>query len=236
MTRNETEQLKCIAVDDEPMALKIIRNHAQQIPWIQLAATFRSANVALEYLKENETDIIFLDINMPDLSGLEMAGMLDRYTSVIFTTAHSEFAVRGFEVAAVDYLLKPISLDRFQKACERAKELRVHDHTNADKRPDYIFFKEGYNWIRINIDELVFLKASDNYVIFQEKQNRAMVRITLTEALSKIADRGFVRIHKSYGIAIKMIEKIEANYVVASEFSVPLSAVYKPGLLEKLRV
>ena len=236
MTRNETEQLKCIAVDDEPMALKIIGNHAQQVPWIQLVATFRSAHVALEYLKENETDIIFLDINMPDLSGLEMAGMLDRYTSVIFTTAHSEFAVQGFEVAAIDYLLKPISLDRFQKACERAKELKMHDHANTDKRPDFVFFKEGYNWIRINIDELVFVKASDNYVIFQEKHNRSMVRITLTEALSKIADRGFVRIHKSYGIAIKMVEKIESNYVVAGKFRVPLSAVYKPGLSEKLKI
>jgi DNA-binding LytR/AlgR family response regulator len=234
MRTQESAQLTSIAVDDEPMALKIIRNHAQHTPWIHLTETFRSAHLALEYLKHHDTDIIFLDINMPDLSGLEMAAMLDSYTRVIFTTAHSEFAIQGFEIAAVDYLLKPISLDRFQTACDRARTIIATDRSTKVQLPDHLFIKDGHNWIRINMDELVYVKASDNYVIFQELHNRSVVRITLTEALSKIAGRGFERCHKSYGIALKKIDKIESTYVVAGEFKIPLSTAYKSGLLEKL--
>lgn len=119
-----TDFISCIAVDDEPLALSILEAHSRNLPWVDMVRTFRSARAAVEFMKENILDALFLDINMPDISGLEIAELIDQNTKVIFTTAHPEYAIQGFDVAALDYLLKPIGFDRFSRACERIERRR----------------------------------------------------------------------------------------------------------------
>ena len=230
MTVNDKSSIKCIAVDDEPIALNIIRTHAKEISYLDLCKEFTSANEALLYLKDHETDIVFLDINMPDLSGLEMAEMLKGNIKVIFTTAHSEFAVKGFEIDAMDYLLKPISFERFKKACERARE-QLKNNTQFRSIPGTLYLKDGYNWIRINTEELIYVEASDNYVVFNESGKKTLVRITLAEALDKLSAYGFVRVHKSFGIAVSRIQKIEKKHIIVAEQKIPLSSGYRKNVL-----
>ena len=227
-------KLRCIAVDDEPIALKIISTHISKIPWLQLQSGFTSATKAMDYIRENEIDLVFLDINMPDLSGLEMAGMIHSRTNVIFTTAYSEHAIEGFELGATDYLLKPISFERFLKACERARQVSVNGSSKPSVPTDAIFFKDGYHWIRINLADIIYVEASDNYVLFHGKEKPVMVRMTLSDAMNRLTEKGFIRIHKSYGVAVSKIEKVGSNHVMASGKEIPLSSSYKASLLKLL--
>lgn len=230
MNIDDKSSIKCIAVDDEPIALNIIRTHAKEISYLDLTRDFTSANEALLYLKDHEAGLVFLDINMPDLSGLEMAEMLNKNIKVIFTTAYAEFAVKGFEIDAMDYLLKPISFERFKKACERARE-QLKNNTQFRSTPDTLYLKDGHNWIRINTDELIYVEASDNYVMFNEPGKKTLVRITLAEALDKLSSYGFVRVHKSFGIPVSKIQKIEKKYIIVAEQKIPLSSGYRKNIL-----
>lgn len=231
---NNLEKIRCIAVDDEPIALSIVQNHCLNIPWLELDGIFTSATKAVEHLRKHVVDLVFLDINMPDLSGLEMAGMIERSVNIIFTTAYSEHAVDGFEIGAADYLLKPISFERFLKACERVRALRNTSQYDESRSRDAIFFKDGYHWIRIKIPDLIYLEASDNYVLFHGKEKPVMVRITLSDAMNRLTEKGFRRIHKSYGVALSKIEKVETTSVIAAGHKIPLSSAYKTELLKAL--
>jgi two-component system, LytTR family, response regulator len=233
--QSEPVRLNCIAVDDEPIALNVIKSHVERITWLRMAAVFRSANSALDFLRIEKIDLVFLDINMPDLSGLEMAGMIDSNIRVIFTTAYPEFAIEGFEMAATDYLLKPISFERLLKACDRARAAINSGSIVPAPSHDNIYFKDGYNWIRINTTDLVYLEAADNYVLFHGAGKPVMVRITLSEAMSRLADKGFIRVHKSFGVALSKVERIDSNAIIAGESNIPLSKSYRDELLRKIQ-
>jgi two-component system LytT family response regulator len=233
MSEEVLKKISCIAVDDESMALSVIRSHVSKISWLQLDAVFRSAGAALEYHTQSPTNLIFLDIQMPGLTGLEMAGLVDRNTRIIFTTAHADYAVQGFDIAAIDYLLKPIGFERFLEACERARSHLMLPVPNATKRPT-LYLKDGYTWARIDPENVVYLEASDNYVIFYETHRKLMVRITLAEALRKLEEYGFERIHKSYGVALSAIERVEGNSVVTKLARIPSSEKYRASLLKKI--
>lgn len=224
----------CIAVDDEPIALNIISAHIAKIPWLKLDASFTSSSKAIEHIREHTLDLVFLDINMPDLSGLELAGMIEGPVHIIFTTAYSEHAIEGFELGATDYLLKPISFERFLKACERVRKSGSSEKSTIARSTEAIFFKDGYHWIRINIPDIIFVEASDNYVLFHGKDKPVMVRMTLSEAMSRLTEKGFMRIHKSYGVALSKIEKVETTNVIVAGRKVPLSPGYKTDLLKAL--
>lgn len=222
-----------IAVDDEPIALEIIRKHAGKIPFLELKAVFTSATAALAYLQDEAADVVFLDINMPDLSGLEFAQIMREKIKIIFTTAHPEFAVKGFDLSATDYLLKPIAFARFMEAC-----IKVQQNAGIKNEPsgneNYLFAKDGYDWVRININNILFIKADDNYVTFYETDKRAIVRMTLAAALDRLSDKRFIRIHKSYVISLPKVEKIESHQVLISGHKIPMSASYRDMLLKEL--
>lgn len=227
--------LHCIAVDDEPIALKIIQAHAQKVPFLKLEAVFASATEALSYLQTQQADLVFLDINMPDLSGIEFAKIAGSKTKIIFTTAYAEYAVQGFELAATDYLLKPISFARFFQACTRAQEQHPSNDAAAHAMQDnYLFVKDGYTMVRINLDALLYIEADDNYLTFYEEQRRTVTRMTLSEAAEKLAGKPFLRVHKSYIVALPKVEKIERHQVVVAGATVPVSGSYRPDLLQKL--
>jgi two-component system, LytTR family, response regulator len=220
--------MKTIAIDDEPLALEVIKAHAAKVPWLQLEACFTDAFKALEYLQENPADLLLLDIKMPDINGLDLLSGLVKKPIVIFTTAYSEHAVKSFELDAVDYLLKPFSLARFVKACNKARELHLARHGKTDG--DFCFIKSGYDQIKLYFDQILYIEAEGNYLNFITKDKKHLTRMTMAEAESMLPADLFLRVHRSFLVYIKHIEKIERTQIVIAGQAVPLGDAYKQAL------
>jgi two-component system LytT family response regulator len=222
--------IKAVAIDDEPVALSILLQHAAKIPFMHPLQIFASAMDALAYIKKEEVELIFLDINMPDISGIEFATLVDKQTAIIFTTAYPEFAVKGFELAAVDYLLKPINFSRFLTACQRVQD-RLENNKH-DK--EYFFVKDSYEWIKIDFATILFAEADSNYITIYKTMGKTITRITLTELAEKLPADNFIRINKSIIIAVDKIEKVEKNYVVIGGKEIRISENYRDGFFKKI--
>jgi two-component system LytT family response regulator len=221
--------LKTIAIDDEPIALAVVGSHASKVPFIDFKAEFTDAFKAMEYLQRETVDLIFLDIKMPDISGLEFYNSLNKKPLVIFTTAYSEHAVTSFELDAVDYLLKPFSLARFIKGCNKAYEL--FNLRNSVKEKEHLFVKTGYEQVKITFDELYYLEATGNYVTFVLKDQKILSRMTITECDAILPDAKFIRIHRSFIAAVDKIGRIERHQVTMSNQDIlPVGLSYLPGL------
>ncbi|AFK03507.1 two component transcriptional regulator, LytTR family [Emticicia oligotrophica DSM 17448] len=223
--------LKAIAIDDEPMALEVIKAHAKKVTFLDLKETFVSATEALTYLKESPIDLVFLDINMPDVTGLDFSQLLPQDTSVIFTTAYSQYAVDAFNLNALDYLLKPIDFSRFMKACQKAYE-NTNDET---PKVPYLFVKDGYDLVRVSIDDLHFVESEGNYLTFKESDKKTVTRMTMTEAIEMLPKSDFFRVHKSYIINLNHVKKIERHQVWVGNDPVPIAANYREELMEILK-
>ncbi len=222
--------ITAIAVDDEPVALDIIRLHADKVPFLELKQVFHGAKDALTYLNNNPVDLVFLDIHMPDMTGLELAELISEHQQIIFTTAYAEHALKGFDLAATDYLLKPISYSRFLQACKLAEQ-RIG---SAPPDTEALFVKDSYHWVKVPIDQITYIKAEDNYISMVEKNKRTLTRMTLQEISSRLPARQFMQIHKSYIIALAAIEKLEQHQVTVAGEKIPLSKAYKGELFQRL--
>jgi two-component system LytT family response regulator len=221
--------MRAIAVDDEPMALEVVRSLASKVPYLELVATFTDAFKALEFLQKEPIDLVFLDIKMPDITGLEFVTSLQKKPLIIFTTAYSEHAVTSFELDAVDYLLKPFSLSRFIKGCNKAYEL--YNFRNAPEAADHIYIKTGYEQIKVNFDEILYLEATGNYVTFaMEKGMKHLSRSTFAEAINLLPQEKFARVHRSYLVALDKIDKVERHQVTIQNKEIPLSEAYRHDL------
>lgn len=226
--------IKVIAVDDEPVAHDITRAHAEKIPFVSLEATFLSAKDALLHIGNEHVDLVLLDINMPDLSGIEFATIINPKIQVIFTTAYPEYALKGFDLAATDYLLKPINFTRFLKACQLAESrLQVSEVKKRDIE-QALFVKDGHDWVQIKFSNLIYVKAEDNYVDLYETGKHTLTRITLTELLKKLPVNQFLRVHKSFVVSRQKIERIEKHQVTVAGNKIPLSKLYRDQLLQDL--
>jgi len=217
--------ITAIAIDDEPIALDVVRNHAAKVPFLDLQAVFTNAFEAIDYLRQHPVDLLFLDIKMPDISGIEFFKSLSRKPLVIFTTAYSEHAVAGFELDAVDYLLKPFSLARFLKACNKAQEW-LQLRTASDTKSAYIFVKTGYDQIKVNFDDIDYLEATGNYVNFVLGERHVLSRMTITECEELLPADRFVRIHRSFITAISKVKKIERHQLTVSDSILPIGSSY----------
>ena len=220
--------IKAIAIDDEKMALEVIKAHASKVPFLHLEEVFLDAIEALEYIKTNSIDLIFLDINMPDISGIDFAGLLPKETLVVFTTAYSDFAVKGFELDALDYLLKPFNLPRFIKACQKAQEWL---ELQPGKEPESTFIKTGEGQIRLNFGQLLYCEASGNYVTFQMEEEKILSRMTLTE-VENLLPSFFIRTHRSFLINSKKVGKVEKHQLHLQDKTVPISLSYMDQVTE----
>lgn len=224
--------LRTIALDDEPVALQIIQQHCRTIPFVKLEAVFSNPNEAVAWLREGNTDLLFLDIQMPDISGLELLQGLHQRPLTIFTTAYSEHAVQGFELDAIDYLLKPFSAERFLKACQKAKEL--FDLRNAASSAEkFIFIKTGAEQVRVAMEDILFVQSAGNYVSFMLKDGKLLSRLTMAETEALLPAPDFIRIHRSYIISRRHINKFEKSKVYCNDFTIPVAPGYAP-LLETL--
>lgn len=220
--------MKAIAVDDEPMALEVVRSHASKVPFLELKAEFTDAFQALEYLQKDSVDLIFLDIKMPDISGIEFFNSLRRKPLLIFTTAYTEHAVTSFEMDAIDYLLKPFSLPRFIQACNKAFEL--YNFRNTTEAADHLYLKTGYEQVKVMFDEILFLEATGNYVTFVLADKKILARSTFAEAIHWMPQQKFVRVHRSYLVAVSKIQKVERHQVTISTHKIPVSEAYQHQL------
>ena len=220
--------MKAIAIDDEPIALDIIRSHAGKVPFLDLKATFTDAFQALEYLQKESVDLLFLDIKMPDISGIDFFNSLSKKPLVIFTTAYTEHAVTSFELDAVDYLLKPFSLSRFIKGCNKAFEL--HNFRNDSQKADHLYVKTGYEQIKVMYEDILYLEAAGNYVNFVLKDKTILSRSTFNEAINQLPADKFIRIHRSYLVSVNKVDKMEKHQLTINKDRIPVGEAYSQNL------
>jgi DNA-binding LytR/AlgR family response regulator len=225
--------MKAIAIDDEPIALNIIKSHAAKVPFLDLKATFTNAFEALEYLQREQIDLLFLDIKMPDISGIEFFNSLRQKPLLIFTTAYQEHAAQSFEMDAVDYLLKPFSLARFIKGCNKAYEL--YSFRNVAPATDHLFIKTGSEQVKVYYDDILYLEATGNYVTFFLNDKKLLSRSTITEAINLLPADKFARVHRSFIVNAGKIDKLEKSQVTIGKVVIPVSELYAAELAALLR-
>jgi two-component system, LytTR family, response regulator len=225
-------QLNCLIVDDEPLSQDVIIDFVNACPELNLLGVCNDALEAGEYLKRDKIDILFLDINMPKLSGISFVKSLKEPPLFVIITAYPEFALEGFEVDAVDYLVKPVSFERFRTAVNRLLERFAGNEEQAVSQ--HIMVRSNKKNYRINFDELLYLEAQGDYVRFVTTENSLMVHGTLKEFITKIPKNSFERIHKSYVISLSKVVYLEGNQVSISGHKLPVSLSYKEEFLKKL--
>ena len=239
--------MNCIAIDDEPLALNVIKNFCNDLKFINLIDTCTNAFDAINILNREKVDLIFLDIHMPNISGLEFIKSLRTPPMIIFTTAYSEHALQGFELNAIDYLVKPISFDRFLKAVNRAYELmhlmkNKKESTKASPEsfsPDYIMIKVEYSTVKVNFDDIRYIEGLKDYVKIYAGDRPHITKSTLKNIEQKLPSDRFIRIHKSYIVSIKHISKIENNRIIYGDKRIPVGDQYKDAfnmMLNKYRL
>ncbi|MEZ0610813.1 LytR/AlgR family response regulator transcription factor [Fibrella sp. WM1] len=220
--------LTAIAIDDEPQALDVIRLHAAKVPFLDLKAQFTDAYEAIAWLQTNRVDLLFLDIKMPDISGVEVVNCLPRPQLIIFTTAYSDFAVQGFELDAVDYLLKPFSPARFLKACTKA--LDIHTLRAGPTVPDFLFVKTGFEEEKVMLDDLLYVEADGNYLSLVLPTRKLLTRQTLTDLMQQLPPDRFVRVHRSYCVAVDKITKLARQDITVAHYVIPIGASYEDAV------
>ena len=233
-------QIKCIIVDDEPMARDVIRRYVQKIPTLKLAGEFGNAIDATIFLQEQPVDVIFLDIKMPQLSGTEFVRSLRNVPKIIFTTAHKEFAHEGFELDVIDYLLKPIRFDRFLRAVNKAfpqklQEIEAHGLiVNEESRPatSFIYLRVDRKMIKVLLDDILYIESDKDYVkVFTEK-GFIITRQTIASVEAMLSESQFIRIHRSYIVSLNKLKSFTAETVEIGNKELPIGKLYRNNFLK----
>ena len=225
--------IRCIAVDDEPLALRQIETYISKVPYLDKVALCSSASEATKLLQNESVDLMFVDINMPDISGMDFVKSLDNPPMVIFTTAYSEYAVEGFKVDAVDYLLKPFGFEDFQKSAAKAK--KFFDQQNAvsaiaAQADDALFFKTDYKVVRVPMDKILLVEGMSEYlkIHIDGEKEPVIVLLSMKKLQERLPSDKFMRIHKSYIIALSKIREVSKGRVIMTGgFTVPIGDMYK---------
>ena len=223
--------LHAIAIDDEPAALDILSRYAGKVPFLQLDRAFVSTADALTYLHTRPVDLVFLDIQMPDLSGTDFARLIaPLQKSIVFTTAHADYAIEGFALDVLDYLLKPIEFGRFLQACNRA----FAQTTRQAGQTASIFVKDGYDWVRVNLNDVLYIHSDTNLLFIYEQDRQISTRMTIADMLLTLPSDQFIRVHKSYIVALKAIRKIERHQLTIGTVTIPLAGSYRDAVEQRL--
>jgi len=224
--------INCIAIDDEPMALEIIKALCQNIPYLNLSHTFTQVSKAQNHLKNYPTDLIFLDIQMPDLDGIKLYKSIKQDVMVIFTTAYSKYAIDGFDLNAVDFLLKPISAERFQLACNRVKELYTYNKSNNQK-DTALYVRSEYSLVKIPYSDILYIETLGDYVkIFTPNNSPVLTLSSLKNIYEKLPSDRFIRVHRSYIVQLSKIDSIRGKVIYLKSIKIPIGASYRKALNE----
>lgn len=218
------DKIRCLIVDDEPLAIEILDEYIQKVSWLKLEKVVDSGMEAIDYLNGHTVDLMFLDIQMPDLSGIQVAELTKDKCDVIFTTAYHEYAIEGFELEAKDYLLKPISFERFLKAVQRIKKL---DKETEKEELDYIFVKSEYKIKKIRLDEIQYIEGMKDYLRIVMKNEKVMTLQSFSKLLPMLPASKFTRVHKSFVVALGAVDSVEKGKVKIGKQFIPISETYK---------
>jgi DNA-binding LytR/AlgR family response regulator len=227
------ESKKCIIVDDEPAAHYVLANYIKQNPNLELVFQAYNGIEAMDYLRENKVDLMFLDINMPEISGMELLKILQVHPKTILTTAYSEFALESYDYGVIDYLLKPIYFPRFLKAIDRFFSTENTVHKEEEVVSSVPVKVDGY-FVDIALDQLLYAQSFGNYVKLYTVKRTYLASITTTE-FEKCLPESFIRIHKSYIVALDKIEETEKDFVVIKKEKLPIGITYRRELIERLK-
>lgn len=234
-----TAKINCIIVDDEPMAREILENHLGKVEAIEVAGSCKSAIEAFNLISTQKIDLIFLDINMPEISGLSFAKSINKNIKIIFTTAYREYAVDGFDLQAVDYLLKPISFERLlqgvNKFLNESQQVLNHEQKEiVQEKNDSIFVRSERKMIKINFCEILFIESLADYIKIHLKDKTVVTRETISSIEAKLPQNNFLRVHRSFVVALDAIDSFTNELVEIGKKQIPISRSYKETVLSRL--
>ncbi len=238
-------KINCIAVDDEPLALKIIKEYSDKISFLNLVRTFDNAIDVIDFLKTNQVDLMFLDIQMEELNGIQLIKVLITKPKVILTTAYDSYAIKSYELDVTDYLLKPFSFERFTKAVNRAYDqimlekgsAPVHTATSNDagtNEEDYFFVKTEFRLQKVNFSDILYIEGQGDYQSIVTTKGKIMTLQNFSKLMASLPAETFKRVHKSYIVSISQIEKIERNRIRIGDKLIPISLTYKDQFFKTL--
>lgn len=234
-------KLRCIIVDDEPGGIKLLEAHLSKINYLESAGSFDDAATALAYLQEQDIDILFTDIQMPGMNGLDMVRSLPDPPVTIFVSAHRDFAPEGFETDAIDYLIKPVTFERFEKAVNKARDF-IHLQSEAKKNTslgnNFLFIRSEDGFLKIFFEEILYFQADGDYVsIVTAKDKEILWRITMSELENKLKGHQFIRVHKSYIVNVNSISSLkQGNIELINATKIPISKSYKEELNKRIGI
>jgi len=233
-----SKKIKCIVVDDEPMAREILISYIEKISNLELVKSCKNALEAFEILNTQKIDLFFLDINMPEVSGLSLAKMIGKESKVIFTTAYRDYAVEGFNLKAVDYLLKPIAFDRFLEAVNTFFDaISIAEVVNENSKKltsDFFFVRSERKMVKINFDAILYIESLSDYIKIYSVDGTIVTRETITNVEAKLPSQQFLRVHRSFIVSLKSIDSYTNEFVEIAQKAIPMSRKYKEAVLKKL--
>ncbi|MEM1134440.1 MAG: LytTR family DNA-binding domain-containing protein [Bacteroidota bacterium] len=234
--------ITCLVVDDEQSAVDILIQYIERTPFLKLAATTNEPLEAIELIQKNQIDLIFMDIRMPHLSGLDLAKMISGKCKIIFTTAYSEFAIQGYEYDALDYLLKPIPFQRFLAAAQKALNKDISSYTDwqpEENEDDYIFVKTENKgkMVKVNFKEITYIEGLKNYVSIYTKNDRIVTLLNIKDLKNRLPDKKFMRVHRSYIVAMEQIKAVDGNQILLNNMKayIPLGDTYRQTFFDALK-
>ena len=232
--------IRCIAVDDEKLALELLEDNISKVPFLELVKTCRNAMEAVEALRLHQVDLLFLDIQMPDISGIQLLKSLSHKPLVIFTTAFSGYAQEGFDLDVIDYLLKPYSFERFLKAVNKAREYLglleiAGTHVSAhEPAPAFIFVKADYRLVRINLHDIYYVEGLKDYVKIYLDEKPVVTQMSMKSLEEKLPQSEFIRVHRSFIVAFSKVESIHKNMLTIGRKEIPVSEPYREKLYKMI--
>ncbi len=226
--------MKCVAIDDEPLALHLVKSYIEQTGQLELCATFTDITKAKDFIENNPVDLLFVDIQMPDETGLQFVNNLSVKPIVIFTTAFSQYAVEGFNLDAVDYLVKPFDYERFLKAVNKAKDLYEY-RLNKEVNEGYLFVKYNYQWNKIFFKDIELIEALDDYIKIYTGTKPMLIHMSMKMVLDKLPIQKFVRVHRSYIVPVNKISSWNKNSITIASKTIPVSYTYQKQLQDILQ-
>lgn len=229
-------KISCAIIDDEPLAAELLRKYVRKTPYLELTGLYNSAVTAMKDLRDNPVQLLFLDIQMPEFSGIEFAKILPKETRIVFTTAFPQYAVEGFRVNALDYLMKPVSYKDFIKSADKALEwVSIHNKQTVYRRDRVMFLKCDYKLIRVDLDDILFIEGVKDYVsIFLKNGERVMSLMSMRKFEEFLPKPEFLRTHRSYIVHMPLVSVVDRFRVVFGEKAVPISDNYRNEILEYL--
>jgi len=226
--------IKAIAIDDELPALKVIENFCGKVEYIELDKTFNKPNEALKYINKFPVDLLFLDINMPGLKGTDLYRSIKQKTMVIFTTAYSEYAVEGFDLSAIDYLLKPFTYERFLQAVNKANDYFNFINSGSKNVEQFIYIRADYSLIKISTTDILFIEGLDDYLkIHLQDQKPVVARMTMKAMTEKLPQNNFIRVHRSFIVSFNRIENVRNKMITIAGEEIPVGSSYEEAFFNR---